>query len=65
MEPVNIAYAKYFGDHKPARVTIPIKKWSVALGATDDDINKAIFDSIKLSIDAFTGKQKLMDMKAD
>ena len=41
------------------------KKWSVALGATDDDINKAIFDSVKLSIDAFTGKQKLLTMKAE
>lgn len=25
-EPVNRAYAEYFGDHKPARVTIPIKE---------------------------------------
>lgn len=27
-EPVNIAYSKYFGDHKPARVTVPIKELS-------------------------------------
>ncbi|MBQ8852661.1 MAG: RidA family protein, partial [Oscillibacter sp.] len=25
-DPVNKAYAEYFGDHKPARVTIPIKE---------------------------------------
>lgn len=41
------------------------KKWSVELGATDDDIKKAIFESVKLSVDAFTGKQKLVDMKVE
>ncbi|NLX92705.1 MAG: NAD-dependent epimerase/dehydratase family protein [Clostridiales bacterium] len=41
------------------------KKWSVSLGATDDDIKTAIFDSVKLSVDAFTGKQKLVDMKVE
>ncbi|MEI6579166.1 MAG: hypothetical protein WCN92_06830, partial [Eubacteriales bacterium] len=41
------------------------KKWSVELGVTDDDINTAIFDSVKLSVDAFTGKQKLVDMKSE
>lgn len=25
-DPVNVAYAQYFGSHKPARVTIPIKE---------------------------------------
>lgn len=41
------------------------KKWSVSLGATDDDIKAAIFDSVKLSVDAFTGKQDLVDMKSE
>ncbi|HZK39601.1 MAG TPA: NAD-dependent epimerase/dehydratase family protein [Clostridia bacterium] len=41
------------------------KKWSVSLGATDDDIKQAIFDSVKLSVDAFTGKQDLVDMKSE
>jgi nucleoside-diphosphate-sugar epimerase len=41
------------------------KKWSVSLGVTDDDIKTAIFDSVKLSVDAFTGKQKLVDMKSE
>ncbi len=41
------------------------KKWSVSLGATDDDIKTAIFDSVKLSVDAFTGKQELVDMKSE
>jgi nucleoside-diphosphate-sugar epimerase len=36
-----------------------------ALGATDDDIKAAIFDSVKLSVDAFTGAQALVDMKAE
>ena len=41
------------------------KKWSVSLGVTDDDIKTAIFDSVKLSVDAFTGKQQLVDMKSE
>lgn len=41
------------------------KKWSVSLGATDDDIKSAIFDSVKLSVDAFTGRQELVDMKSE
>ena len=41
------------------------KKYSQALGVTKDDIRSAIFDSVKLSVDAFTGKQKLVEMKAE
>jgi hypothetical protein len=41
------------------------KKWCVELGVAEDDINSAIFDSVKLSVDAFTGKQKLLEMKGE
>ncbi len=41
------------------------KKWSVELGATDDDITSAIFDSVKLSVEAFKGKKALVDMKSE
>jgi len=39
-------------------------KWARELGATDDDINAAIFDSVKLSVDAFTGAQALVGMQS-
>ena len=39
-------------------------KWSRELGATDDDIKSAIFDSVKLSVDAFTGAQALLGMQS-
>ena len=35
------------------------------LGCTNDDIEKAIFDSIKLSKEAFEGKAELVDMKGE
>lgn len=41
------------------------KKWCVELGVTEDDIASAIFDSVKLSVDAYTGKQKLVEMKGE
>ena len=41
------------------------KKWCVELGVTEDDIKSAIYDSVKLSVDAFTGKQKLLEMKGE
>lgn len=41
------------------------KKWAVSLGVTDDDIRSAIFDSVKLSVDAFTGAQQLVEMKGE
>ncbi len=41
------------------------KKWSVSLGVQDDDIKSAIFDSVKLSVDAFKGRQQLVDMKSE
>lgn len=41
------------------------KKWAVELGATSDDIKGAIFDSIKLSVDAFKGTQNLLEMKSE
>lgn len=36
-----------------------------ALGCTNDDIEKAIFDSIKLSKEAFEGKAQLIEMKGE
>ena len=41
------------------------KKWCVELGVEPDDIKSAIFDSIKLSVDAYNGKQKLLEMKGE
>ena len=41
------------------------KKWCVSLGVTEDDIKSAIFDSVKLSVDAFTGAQQLVEMKGE
>ena len=41
------------------------KKWAVSLGVTDDDIKSAIFDSVKLSVDAFNGTQELVGMKGE
>ena len=35
------------------------------LGCTPDDIEKAIFDSIALSVAAFEGKAKLVEMKGE
>lgn len=35
------------------------------LGCTPDDIEAAIFDSIKLSIDSYKGKAKLLEMKGE
>lgn len=35
------------------------------LGCTEDDIEKAIFDSIKLSVDAHNGTAKLIDMAGE
>lgn len=41
------------------------KKWAVSLGVTDDDIEAAIYDSVKLSVEAFKGKQQLLEMKSE
>lgn len=41
------------------------KKWSVELGVTEDDIESAVLDSIRLSVDAVEGKQKLLEMKGE
>ena len=41
------------------------KKWAVSLGVTEDDIKSAIFDSVKLSVDAFNGTQELVGMKGE
>ena len=35
------------------------------LGATDDDIKSAIFDSVKLSVDSFKGNADLVEMKGE
>ena len=39
--------------------------YSRELGATDDDIKSAIFDSIKVSQAVFDGKAKLLGMKGE
>ena len=39
-------------------------RYAKELGATDDDIHAAIFDSIKVSVAAAEGKVELLDMKA-
>ncbi|MCL2105838.1 MAG: NAD-dependent epimerase/dehydratase family protein [Oscillospiraceae bacterium] len=39
--------------------------WSVELGATEDDLKAAIFDSVKLSAAAFRGEEELMEMKGE
>ncbi|MDR2647485.1 MAG: NAD-dependent epimerase/dehydratase family protein [Oscillospiraceae bacterium] len=39
--------------------------WATELGATPDDIKTAIFDSVKLSVEAFTGAAQLVEMKAE
>ena len=41
------------------------KKYSVELGATEDDIVAAITDSIKVSQAAYDGKVKLLEMKGE
>jgi nucleoside-diphosphate-sugar epimerase len=40
-------------------------KWSKELGATDDDIEKAIFDSVELSVQAYKGTKQLVDMRSE
>lgn len=40
-------------------------RWSKDLGATDDNIKTAIFDSVKLSVDAYKGTQELLGMKGE
>lgn len=40
-------------------------KYAKNLGATEDDIESAIFDSIKLSEEAYNGTAELLDMKGE
>lgn len=40
-------------------------KWAKSLGVTDDDIKSAIFDSVKLSVDAYKGTANLVGMKGE
>ncbi|MBQ3150322.1 MAG: NAD-dependent epimerase/dehydratase family protein [Clostridia bacterium] len=40
-------------------------RWAKELGATDDDIRSAIFDSVKLSVDSFKGNADLVGMKGE
>lgn len=40
-------------------------KYAKELGATEDDINAAIDDSIKISVLAYEGKTELLDMKGE
>jgi nucleoside-diphosphate-sugar epimerase len=41
------------------------RKYSEELGATEDDIKAAIFDSIKVSVASYEGKVKLLEMKGE
>ncbi len=41
------------------------RKYSEELGATEDDIKAAIFDSIKVSVASYEGKVELIDMKGE
>ena len=41
------------------------RKYSLELGATEDDIVAAITDSIKVSQAAYDGKVKLLEMKGE
>ncbi len=40
-------------------------KWAKYLGATDDDIKAAIFDSVHLSVEAYKGTTELVEMKSE
>ena len=40
-------------------------KYCQAYGVTDDDIKSAIFDSVKLSVDAYKGSQDLIGMRGE
>lgn len=40
-------------------------RWAKYLGATQDDIRAAIFDSVKLSVEAFEGNTELIGMKGE
>ncbi len=41
------------------------RKYSEELGATEDDIKAAIYDSIKISVASYEGKVKLLEMKGE
>lgn len=41
------------------------RKYCLELGVEEDDIKAAIFDSVKISEDAYRGKVKLLDMKGE
>lgn len=41
------------------------RKYSEELGATEDDIKSAIYDSIKISVASYEGKVKLLEMKGE
>ena len=41
------------------------KKWCQQLGVNEDDIESAIFDSIKLSVASVSGNEDLLDMKGE
>ena len=40
-------------------------RWAKSLGATDDDIEAAIFDSVALSVEACEGSSELLGMKGE
>lgn len=54
-----------FTDLQTARTFIDKSLIRDELGVTEDDINAAIGDSVKLCLDALAGQAKLLDMKAE
>lgn len=54
-----------FAPAMASRMFIDKSLASERLGVTDDDIVRAITDSVKLSLDAIRGRSQLIDMKAD
>ena len=73
-----IKMAKYYKDHglEPGITAFKIADimdldlfiddyYAKMLGATEDDIEAAIFDSIKLSVEAYEGKANLVEMKCE
>ena len=55
-------------DHLPDIMAYNLfidRKYAEERGATEDDIKAAIFDSIKVSVAAYEGKAKLLEMKSE
>ena len=55
----------HFADIQTANAFIDKSLIRDELGVTDDDIDAAIGDSVKLCLDSLSGKEKLLEMKAE